>query len=137
MAKLSELYPSNYLKADDLPDEGLSMTIKTVEVEKMGDDQKPVIYFKEKNETEEKGLVLNKTNADAIAQLTGSDDTDDWEGQRITIYPTETAFQGKTVPCIRVKLRAPKGKAKAAVAEPEEEKPSKKGDQWDDHASTV
>ena len=60
---------------------------------------KPVVYFRGK----EKGLVLNKTNANKITTLLGSDDTDNWEGRQIRLYATEVRFGGETMEGIRVK----------------------------------
>ena len=34
---------------------------------------------------------------------TGEDDSDQWPGHRIEIYPTTTTMQGKTVDCIRIR----------------------------------
>lgn len=107
---IDSAFPSNYLKASDLGDKSPVVTIDRIEVEPIGRDRemKPVIYFQGK----EKGLVLNKTNAKKIAELTGSKDTDDWTGCQVRIYATETEFGGETVECIRVK--APGVAAKAA-----------------------
>jgi hypothetical protein len=85
------------------------VTIEKVEMEDIGGDQKPVVHFKGKD----RGLVLNKTNANAVWGLTGSDDTDDWTDAAITLFPSKTDFQGKRVDCIRIdppdnKARAPK-----------------------------
>ena len=68
-----------------------------------GDDTaKPVLYFKGKKS----GLVLNKTNGRTIAAAYGPD-SDMWVGKAIILYPTETDFGGKRVPCIRCKSPAP------------------------------
>lgn len=101
MPNIDNVFPSNYLKASDLGDASPAVTIDRVEIEAIGrnKEMKPVIYFQGK----EKGLVLNKTNAKKIADLTGSKDTDDWSGCRIRIYATETEFGGETVECIRIK----------------------------------
>ena len=98
---IESAFPSNYLKASDLGDKSPVVTIDRIEVEPIGRDKeiKPVIYFQGK----EKGLVLNKTNAKKIAEITSSKDTDDWSGCQIRIYATETEFAGETVECIRVK----------------------------------
>ena len=98
---IDSAFPSNYLKASDLGDKSPVVTIDRIEVEPIGRDKemKPVIYFQGK----EKGLVLNKTNAKKIAELTGSKDTDDWAGCQIRIYATETEFGGETVECVRIK----------------------------------
>jgi hypothetical protein len=120
--KQNEAFPSNFLKAADLNEEEMVLTIARVEQEKIGDDDKLVAYFK----GTDKRLVINKTNFNAIVKATGEDDTDDWNGKRITLYPTETNFKGDTVDCIRVKTKPPKAEAvkpkkatEAAAAEEE------------------
>jgi hypothetical protein len=98
---IDSAFPSNYLKASDLADKAPVVTIDRVDVEPIGRDKeiKPVIYFAGK----EKGLVLNKTNAKKIAELTGSKDTEDWHGCQIRIYASQTEFAGEMVECVRVK----------------------------------
>jgi hypothetical protein len=51
----------------------------------------------------EKGMVLNKTNANKIAEMFG-DDTDQWSGESITLYEAMVDFKGQTVPAIRVRI---------------------------------
>lgn len=117
---IDSAFPSNYLKASDLGDAQPTVTIERIEVEPIGRNKeiKPVLYFAGK----EKGLVLNKTNAKKIAELTGSKDTDDWSGCQVRIYATETEFGGETVECIRVKAagKAVKPKSKPVEEELEE-----------------
>ncbi len=105
MTKVSEAFPSNYLKCADLADRPHQLHMANVEMETIGDDKRPVLYFKDAK----KGLVLNKTNANNISYIYG-DDMDEWAGECIELYPTTTDFQGKTVDCIRV--RPPKARAK-------------------------
>lgn len=116
MANINDAFPSKYIKATDLKGTEPVVAIDRVEYEAVGreKDRKAVVYFQGK----EKGLVLNKTNAMKIVQLSGSGDTDDWNGFRIKIYATETEFAGETVECIRIKA-AGNGKAMAAKALPE------------------
>jgi hypothetical protein len=111
---IDSAFPSNYLKASDLGSAAPVVTIERIEIEPIGRDRemKPVLYFAGK----EKGLVLNKTNAKKIAELTGSKDTDEWAGCQIRIYATETEFSGETVECIRVKAAAAAAKPKPAPA---------------------
>lgn len=109
---IKEAFPSNYLSASDLPDEGVTLTIHNVSMEIVGDDNKAIVFFVEDKLTKKKGLLLNRTNAKTITGLLGSGETDDWFGQKITIFPTQTEFKGETVPCIRVKLRTAQTKAK-------------------------
>lgn len=102
--KIGSAFPSKYIKAADLQGRAVVCTIREVRQEDIGDgEKKPVLYF----EGKEKGMVLNRTNAKSIASACGSDETDDWPGCQIEIYPTETDFQGERVDCIRVRLKRP------------------------------
>ena len=100
--KLTELYPSKYLKAEDF-EEGQTMlvTMDHIEVEPLGKKQedKPVLYLRQNI----KPLVLNKTNARKMADVVGSLETDDWAGSRVQLYATDVEFQGETVEAIRCK----------------------------------
>lgn len=115
MANIDEAFPSKYLKASDLKGTEPVVAIDRVDYELVGQqkDRKAVVYFSGK----EKGMVLNKTNAMKIVQLSGSGDTDDWPGFKIRLYATETQFQGEMVDCIRLKA-AGNGKPMAAKALP-------------------
>ena len=102
--KLSEMFPSNLLKSQDLLDEGgeMQLTIERVEMKTFdrdngGSDTKPLIFFKE-----DKQMVCNKTNATIIAEMYG-DDTDLWTGKEVMLTVKDVEFQGKTVLGIRVK----------------------------------
>jgi len=102
---INAAYPSAFLKAADLQGKKITVTIDRVEMSDMGDgkDQKPVVYFVNK----ERGLALNKTNANMIVEIIGSSETDTWSGHRIAIYSTKVDFQGRRVDAIRVDF--PKG----------------------------
>jgi len=121
--KIGAAFPSKYLKADDLGTNRPIVTIERVTLEDVGGDgeHRPVIRFAGKD----KALVCNRTNANIITEVLGSDDTDDWEGKQIRLYATKTEFQGKRVPCIRVdetKVLLPaKPKAKPAPPPPDED----------------
>lgn len=123
--KISSAFPSAYLKAADLQDRNLKVVMDRVEMEDIGGDHKPILYFQGKD----KGLVLNKTNSNNIAAAYG-DDTDMWSGQEIILYPAMTDFQGKTVPCIRV--RAPTAKDRAQAPRPVPRQSENPGDLNDD-----
>lgn len=100
MTKIGDVFPSKYLKVEDLSGKRVTLTIDRVAFEKVGQppENKAVVYFKGKD----KGLCLNKTNANSIHFITGSDDTDDWVNERIVVYPSQTEYQGKRVGCIRI-----------------------------------
>ena len=99
--KLNSLFPSKYLRAGDL-DGDLLGTMKSLMVEEINQEKKPVLYFRE----DTKGLVLNKTNGKIISSLHG-DETDNWPGKKITLFPTEVDFRGEIVDAIRVRRQIP------------------------------
>ena len=101
-----EEFSGSWLKAADLRGQDVPVTIDRIEREEFGGDPKMVIYFLGK----ERGLVLNKTNAMTIAQQHG-DETDGWAGKQITLFPTQTDFQGKQVACLRIRLPQATGNA--------------------------
>jgi len=111
---INSAFPSKYLKAGDLNGVAVPVTIREVKMEEVGRDKesKPVVYFMNK----EKGVVLNRVNTKKIAEIAGSNDTEDWGGTVIALYPSETEFAGETVECIRVK--APKAAAPKPKPEP-------------------
>ena len=99
---INDVYKSanDHLKAGDLPKgKQVKVTIEGYEVVEFDDKPKIVLSFVGKDKT----LVLNKTNATAIAGVHG-DNTEAWKGKDICIYPTKTDFGGKLVDCIRVNV---------------------------------
>ena len=97
--RVTEAFPSNFLKADDLRNRRVRLTIECVEMEEVGaGDSKPVVHFRGKD----RGLVLNKTNATLIEEIAGTNEMDDWAGTVVVLYPTHVDFKGKRVPAIRV-----------------------------------
>jgi hypothetical protein len=99
--KISSAFPSKFLKAEDLQKREVKVVIDRIILEDLGDEEKPIAYFQGK----QKGLVLNKTNASKIAAALG-DDTDEWEGKEIILYPDVASYQGRMVDCIRVRVPA-------------------------------
>lgn len=97
--KISEEFPSKYLKAGDLGGKEAKVIMQNVEKEKLGDDMKLVLYFKGK----EKGVVLNKTNSNTICDSYG-DDTDDWFDQPLILFSVMVDFQGRLGPAIRCRV---------------------------------
>ncbi len=99
--QFKKLFPGKYLRADDLEGD-TPVTMKSLGLEEINDEKKPVLYFGE----QAKGLVLNKTNGNSIASLHGNE-TDDWPGKKIILYATEVDFRGEIVDAIRVRKRIP------------------------------
>ena len=101
---INDAFPSKYLKASDLKGQAVLVVIARVDEEEIGDDKtmKMVAYFHGK----ERGIVLNKTNAQMIASKHGPE-TDGWAGAEIELYPDKTSFQGQLVDCLRVRIPVP------------------------------
>ena len=100
---INDPFQSKYLKASDLNGREIKVTMDDCVLHQMPDgDAKPVLSFVGK----EKMLVLNKTNSMAIAEQHGTQ-TENWKGKQIIIFPTQTDFGGRVVPCIRVRLPEP------------------------------
>ena len=99
--KISQAFPSKYLRAADLEDKPHRVVMSAVRMEDIasGEDHKPVLYFK----NHQKGVVLNKTNSRTISQAYG-DDTDNWAGKSIIIFSAMVDFRGDQVEAIRVRI---------------------------------
>jgi hypothetical protein len=104
MPRLNEMYPSKWMSAKDLDGQDKVVTIRRIEEETIAQDDKWVLYFDLRQST--KGLVLNQTNAKTIAKLYG-EDSDEWIGKSITLFPTEVDFKGDQVEAIRIRSKAP------------------------------
>ncbi len=104
--KKNDLFFSKYLKASDMDGKTATVVIERAPLETLknseGKEQaKIVLYFR----GAKKALALNLTNWDACAEICG-DDTDDWPGHRIELYPTKTQMGGKMVDCVRIRAPA-------------------------------
>lgn len=102
--KLTEMFPSNLLKAADVTDAGgeMLLTIAKIEMKDFDSDngskeRKPIIFF-----TNDKQMVCNKTNGTALGEMFGND-SDDWVGKNITLIVQSVDFAGKSTPAIRIK----------------------------------
>ena len=108
---IMKLFPSKYLKHDDITD-GETVTISKVKVEEVGQDkqEKPVLYFAE----HDKGAILNVTNARAIAKCYG-DEEGEWQGKKLSWSIPSRTPQGEPTTSICMKPVAPAVKKKAAA----------------------
>jgi hypothetical protein len=102
---LNDIYGSNsqWLKAEDIQGAKPVVVIETAEIKENtynGETKKQIVLtFRGK----EKQLGLNFTNASRIADLTGTQNHEDWVGQAIKLYVDKTTLaDGRTVPCIRI-----------------------------------
>jgi hypothetical protein len=113
---INSAFPSKYLRASDLGAATPTVTIANVEMETVGEDRRIVVYFVGKD----KGLVLNKTNANAIADILGSEDTDDWQQKKIKLVTAKVDFQGKRVLAIRIEEPDAPGARRVVKSEPDD-----------------
>ena len=106
---LNDLKASKYLKKEDVG-KGVLVTISGITKENVAKDgadpdYKAIIHFKELD----KPMVLNSTNGQIIAHITGiiNDIEKGWVGKKIVLYnDPNVSFAGKLTGGIRV--RAPK-----------------------------
>lgn len=112
---INQAFPGKHLKAADLNGKRAIVTIDYVEMEDVADSgEKPVVHFQGKD----KGLVLNVTNANMIAEICNSTETNEWSGHQIVLYSTKVDFQSRRVDALRVDYP----KNKQPPPPPEEEK---------------
>ena len=93
---------SKYFRASDFTKEVIG-TIEKVESSEFKNDDggtavKPVLHFQDIPEA----LVLNKTNFSALSLMFG-EDTNDWIGAKVALYPSRVDFKGRTMPTIKVR----------------------------------
>ena len=114
--KLSDLKNSRFLTKEDCDPPKL-LTISHVDQQNVAPadsapERKWVLHFKE---ADVKPLVLNIVNGQAITNIAGSDDSDNWTGVQVVAYHDPgVAFGGKLVGGVR--LRAPRNKPAAQPA---------------------
>ena len=108
---------SRFLKKEDVKTPILA-TIAGVKLDNVGtrDDpsEKYVLEFVE----DYKPMVLNTTNANIIAEVTGSEDTDYWTNHQIVLYyDKNVSYAGKLIGGIRVRApRTPQARPAPAPA---------------------
>ncbi len=110
--KVSEMLTKKFLRKEDVGT-GMLLTVTGLTQENVAKEgAEPEHKFCLTFEETDKPLVLNSTNMHLCVGIFGSEETDDWRGQRVVLYTDPTiAFGGKIVGGIRV--RKPKGQAAA------------------------
>lgn len=110
---ISKYRNSKWLKKEDvaqLDEEERIVTVEAIVEEQVGDDIKPVVYFK----GIDKGWAINMTGLEALAEMAESQDTDDFIGLRVEIYvDPDVRYAGKRVGGIKIRVaplrKPPKG----------------------------
>lgn len=100
------MFPSRYLRAADFEGKAVALTISEVvrDMVQMATGQKAEKYILRFRETS-KELVLNKTNAKAVAKVLSEPKAINWPGERIILKPTICEAFGESVDCIRVEMK--------------------------------
>jgi len=106
--KRDDLFPSKYLKCADLKGKPRVVEIEQALIEmlknqKGEEQQKVVLHFR----GAKKSMPLNLTNYDSVAGIAGTDETNEWPGTKVELFPTTTMMGGKITDCIRI--RPPQG----------------------------
>jgi hypothetical protein len=96
--KISERFAGKFFKATDLDREGKTFEIFGVEDVAIRGEDKVILHFVD----EDRMFPVNKTNALAIAEYLG-DDTDEWAGNSVCLFRSNTTYQGKPVACVRAR----------------------------------
>lgn len=99
------MFPGKYIKSAEFAGKDITLTIKSVVLEELPDDnggtkKRGVIYF---NETP-RALVINRTNATAIKSMFGPE-TNSWAGHKVTLWasPFTDPFTGEAITAVRVR----------------------------------
>ena len=100
MPHINEMFPKPHI-TPDLLNKPYELVIKTVEQKELRPNNTPVTSWIIRFEKTEKYLILNKTNAAAIAGLYGPQ-TEGWVGKRIVLYTTKARVKGEMVDVIRI-----------------------------------
>jgi hypothetical protein len=122
--QLTDMFPAKFLRGQDMT-KPMLIEMHAVETTELRPGQgKPaetayVMYFDDVSRgasahvrgldyTPRKGhaMVLRRTLARQIMQLTGSTDTEEWRGKRVVLYPEAVEVAGRRV--ITIRARAPK-----------------------------
>lgn len=119
---VSQMFPRRWMVGADLAGKDFTLKIEAVQQEQIqvqGGKKEPrwVLYFK----GAKKGLILNRTIAEQIAGVVGSEETQEWGGKVITIYPVEMKVAGEQRVGIRVRKPAAGAAARTEALDHEEE----------------
>jgi hypothetical protein len=98
---------SAYLKKEDFPEQE-TLTINEVRDEEVtAPGKKPKRKLVLSFDGIDKGLVLNQANGDALFEMTGHDDPEQWVGQRVEAYnDPHVTYAGKRIGGIRLRKPA-------------------------------
>jgi hypothetical protein len=103
--------PTVHLCGADLNGQDWIVTIKSFNLEKVGDEgqNKPIIYFEEEVVAgKNKGMICGSRVSQTISKLLGSPVLKDWIGKKIVIFGIEEKNFGQVKDVVRVRPFIPK-----------------------------
>jgi len=121
--KTSIMFPKRFASGEDLAGKQVNLTISQVKKEMVyrKDEEREIVayvlYFREAK----KGIVLGPQLTAEIVTATGQDDTDNWPGQRVTLYATPRNVFGVTRQVFHAKRANGGEKPPASLIEDEAE----------------
>lgn len=123
MPDVRSMYDNKFIGVWNLEGKDVTVTISRVTPGEVGygknKEKKPLVYFRGRN-GDSPPLPLNKTNKAAIVGMYGNE-TDNWIGKKITLYPSKASVNGREVDAIRVRPRIPGGPATEVADVPVDE----------------
>jgi hypothetical protein len=100
MPDYSDSFGGRFYKAADI-DKPFTATVASVEKVEMRDGKKkPVMYFT----NSDKGVVLNASRYEFMAQRCKSKNTDMWVGAEVTVDKGRTSFGGSMVDTVELRV---------------------------------
>lgn len=108
--KVSKEFPNRFVSGDEIGKAIVPVKIVTTKQEVVNagtkeEDKVLVVYF----EGKERGVRLNKTRANEIKDIVGSDDTDDWVGKEMFMKAEPQKAFGEWVNAIHFTNESPTG----------------------------
>jgi hypothetical protein len=96
---------SKYLSKEDVGEDGVILTIAGFRLEAIntddGEEDKVILHFEE---SDVKPMVVNRTNAQLLKQITGAQTAGEAKGRQIVVYnDPSVGFGGKIVGGLRIK----------------------------------
>jgi hypothetical protein len=113
---MSEAFASPYLKAEDLQNRDVNVTMDRVETAEFKENNRSVTKYILFFQGKKKGVVLNKTNFTNISLAYGKN-SDGWVGKPVVLFSVWTDYQGKSVQAIRIRPAQSTNGASRALAQ--------------------
>ena len=101
---IDQIFPSRWLKPSDLGSTARVATISKIDFELVGMEKENKAVLSFQNST--KRLILNKTNAQTLANLYGREVLG-WVGKKVILFAAEVQFRGTTTLAVRIKEEVP------------------------------